>query len=94
MRVVSTIERADDEESSIGIALEFFKLADRIINAEFGRFATGGDDLKIIKTNDGSFGFVKAKRTKKSKKLINGFVLKFKNAEIKLRVSEFIANSV
>jgi len=92
--VVGTVERADDEESSVSVALKFFKLADRIINAEFGRIATGGDDLKIIKTNDGSFGFVKAKRTKKSKKLINGFVLKFKNAEIKLRVGEFIANIV
>ena len=94
LRVVGTVERADDEESSVSVALEFFKLADGIINTEFGRIATGGNDLKIIKTNNGSFGFVKAKRTKKSKKLINGFVLKLKNAEIKLRVSEFIANIV
>ena len=34
--VVVAVEAADDEKSSIGVALELFKLANRIVNAELG----------------------------------------------------------
>ena len=33
--IISAIKTADDDESGIGVALKFFKLAYRIINAEF-----------------------------------------------------------
>lgn len=36
LRVVRPIETADDYKGRIGIALKFFKLANRIINAELG----------------------------------------------------------
>ena len=35
--VIITVERTDDDKSGIGVALEFFKLTDGIINAEFSR---------------------------------------------------------
>ena len=34
LHVVLTVERADDEKSSVGVALKFFELANGIINAE------------------------------------------------------------
>ena len=34
LHVVLTVERADDNEGRIGVALKFFELANRIINAE------------------------------------------------------------
>ena len=84
LRVVGAIERADNKESRIGVALKFFELADGIINTEFSGLATRRNNLKIIKAYDRSFSFVKAKRTNKSKKVVSRFVLKFKNAKIKL----------
>ena len=67
--VVVAVEAADDEKSSIGVALELFKLANRIVNAEFSRIP--------VETNDRSVGFVGTKRLEKSKQLVDRFVLKF-----------------
>ena len=36
LRVVRPIKTADDDKSGIGVALEFFELAHRVIDAEFG----------------------------------------------------------
>ena len=52
MSVISAIETADDNKSGVGIALELFKFANRVIDAEFGRFFTGRNDLKIVKADD------------------------------------------
>ena len=65
--VIITVERTDDDKSRISVALEFFQLANRIVDAEFSRFFAGRNDLKIIETNDGSFGFVVAERFEKRK---------------------------
>ena len=62
--VVSAIETADNDESGISVALEFLQLANGVVNTELGGFTTGRNDLKIIETNDRSFGFVKAERFK------------------------------
>ena len=35
--IIVTIERADNDESRVSIALKFFKFANGIINAELGR---------------------------------------------------------
>ena len=77
MSVVCTVERTDDNESGVGIALELFKLANGVIDAEFGRFLAGRNDLKIVKTDNRSFSFVETKRFEPNKKLVNGFVLHF-----------------
>ena len=65
--VIITVERTDDDKSSISVALEFFELANRIVDAEFCRIFRGRNDLKIIETNDGSFGFVVTERFEKRK---------------------------
>ena len=92
--VIITVERADDDKSGIGVALEFFKLANRIVDAEFSRIFRGRDDLKIIETNDGSFGFVVAKGFEKRKQLVDRFVLKFENAEIEFGVRKIVNDIV
>ena len=71
MSVICAIERADDEKGSVGVALKLLELANRIINAEFGRFARSGDDLEVVKADDGSFGFVRAEGAKQSKLTLN-----------------------
>ena len=63
MNIVGTVERTDDNESSVSVALKFFELANGIINTEFGRIATVGNDLQVIKANNRSFGFIHAKGT-------------------------------
>ena len=65
--VIITVERTDDDKSRISVALEFFELANRIVDAEFSRIFRGRYDLKIIETNDGSFSFVVAERFEKRK---------------------------
>ena len=60
LSVILAIERADNNESGIGIALKLFKLANGIINTELDRIFRGRNDLKIIETNNGSFVFVLA----------------------------------
>ena len=65
--VIVAIETADDDKSSVGVALEFFELANGIVDAKFSRIFRGRDDLKIIETNDGSFSFVVAERFEKRK---------------------------
>ena len=60
MGVIGAVEGANDDKGGIGVALKFLELANGIINAEFGRFAGRGDDLKVIETDDGSFSFVRA----------------------------------
>lgn len=62
--VIGAIERADDDESGIGVALEFFELANRVIDAELGGIAGRRNDLEVIEADDGSFGFVGAEGTK------------------------------
>ena len=65
--VIIAVERTDDDKSGIGVALEFFKLTHGIINAKFCRFLARRNNLKIIETNDGSFGFVVTERFEKRK---------------------------
>ena len=77
MSIVSPIETANDDKSGVGIALEFFKLANGIIDAEFGRFLTGRNNLEIVKTDGRSVLLVEAKRLEPNKKLIDRFVLHF-----------------
>ena len=88
--VVVAIETADDDEGRIGVALKFFELADGIINAELGRFATGGDDLEVVETNDGSFGLVGTERLEQSKQVVDRFVLQFQDAELELVVGKIV----
>ena len=88
MGVVLAIERADDEESSVGFALEFFEFANRIINTELGRFFRVGDDLKVVEANDGSFFSVGTKRLEQGKQFVDRFILKFKDAEIEIVCGE------
>ena len=88
--VVVAIETADDDEGRIGVALKFFELADGIINAELGRFATGGDDLEVVETNDGSFGLVGTERLEQSEQVVDRFVLKFQDAELELVVGKIV----
>ena len=38
--------------------------------------------MKIIETNDGSFGFVGTEGLEKSEKVVDRLVLKFQNAEV------------
>ena len=78
--IVSAIETADYDESSIGVALKFFKLSNRIINAEFSRLARSGNNLEVIKADDRSFSFIAAKRIEQGKQFVDRFVLEFKNA--------------
>ena len=65
--VIVAIETADDDKSSVCVALEFFELANGIVDAKFSRIFGGRNDLKIIETNDGSFGFVVAEGFEKRK---------------------------
>ena len=65
--VIVAIERADDDKSGVGVALKFFKLANRVVDAKFCRIFGGRDNLKVIETNDGSFSFVVAERFEKRK---------------------------
>ena len=74
--------------------MELFKFANRVIDAEFGRFLAGRNDLKIIKADDRSFLLVKAKRLEANKQFINVFVLQFQDLQIGLRVSDFAYNVV
>ena len=85
---VERVDRIDDEENSVGVALEFFEIANSIVAAKFCRIFGGRNDLEVIETNDGSFSFVVAKRFKKRKKFV--FVLEFENAEIKLGIRKVI----
>lgn len=64
LRVVCPIERADDDKSGIGIALEFLKLANGVVDTELGGFARSGDDLEVIEANDRGFGFIGTMRLK------------------------------
>ena len=48
LRVIDTIETADNDESGIGVALKFFELTNGVIDTEFGGFARSGDDLKVV----------------------------------------------
>ena len=50
--------------------------------------------MKIIETNDGSFGFVVAKGFEKRKQLVDRFVLKFENAEIEFGVRKIVNDIV
>ena len=65
--VIGAIERADDDEGGIGVALKLLELANGIVNAELGGIAGSRNDLKVIEADDGSFGFVRAERAKQGK---------------------------
>ena len=94
LSVVSAIETAYDNESGVGVALEFFKLANGIINAKFCRFLARRNNLEIVKADDRSLLLVQAKRFETNKKFINGFVLQFQNLQISLRASDFANNAI
>ena len=94
LRVVGAIETADNDESCICVALKFLKLANGIIDAEFGRVLAGGSDLEIVKADDRSFLFIEAKRFKASKQFINGFVLQFQNLQVGLRISNLVNDAI
>lgn len=83
LSVILSVETAYDDESRIRVALKFLKLAYGIINAELGRFVGVRNDLEVVKANDGSGGFVGTKRFEKRNQIINGFVLKLQDAQIK-----------
>ena len=61
--IVGTIERADDDEGGVGIALKFFEFADSIVNAEFNVVNAVGNNLEIVDANDRGFIFAVAERT-------------------------------
>ena len=67
MGVIGAVEGADDDKGSIGVALKLLELANGIVNAEFGGIAGRRNDLKVIEADDGSFGFVRAERSKQGK---------------------------
>ena len=60
--IIVAVERADDEEGGVGVALEFFEFANRVVNAKFSRILGRRNNLKIVKTNDRSFLFIRAER--------------------------------
>ena len=90
LHVVLPIERADDEKGSVSVALKFFELANRIINAELGGVFGVGNDLEVVETNDGSVGFVGTERLEQREQVVNRFVLKFQNAEIEFGGGEIV----
>ena len=92
--IVIAVETADDDKSGVGVALKFFKLANRVVDAKFRRIFGGRNDLKIVETDYGSFSFVVAEGFEKSKELIDRFVLEFENTEIKFGFSEVVNDIV
>ena len=94
LSVTGAIKTADDDESGIGISLELFKLANGVINAKFGRFLAGRNNLEIVKADDRCLLSVEAKRLEANEKLINRFVLHFQDLQIGLRVSDFVNDAI
>ena len=88
--IVGAIERADDNEGGIGVALKFFEFADGIVYSEFDIIFMMRNDLKIIEADNRSFAFAVAERTKKVKQVVNRFVLKFNDLEVSRRFSHFV----
>ena len=84
LRIVLSVERADDDKGRVSKALKVFELANDFINSlfrrEVGRF--NWNDLKIIK--DKNRGFILAKRKKKKNKVVDVVFLKFKNVKVKV----------
>lgn len=62
LSVIGAVETADNYESRVGIALEFLELANGVINAELNRIGVERHDLKVVKTDDGSFLLTVAQR--------------------------------
>ena len=87
--VVGTVEGTDDDESGIGVALEFFKFANSVVNAEFDVVLVMRNDLKVVKADDRSFFRLNTERTNTVEQVVNGFVLKFDDLKIEFRISDF-----
>ena len=77
--VIGAIKGADDDESGVGVALEFFEFANSIVNAEFNIVFVMRNNLKIVDANDRSFTAFCAERTKEVEQVVSRFVLKFEN---------------
>ena len=57
LRIVSAVERADDNESGVSVALKVFKFANNVINSLFcgSILKVGRNNLEVVKNNDRSF---------------------------------------
>ena len=84
LRIVETVERADDNESGVGLPLKVFELANNFINSLFGRNVGVFDrnDLKIVKNEDRSFIF--AEWTKFKNQVVDVVFLKFEDVKVKI----------
>ena len=84
MRIVEAVERTDDDESRVSLALKVFKLANNLINGLLGRDVGvfERNDLKIVENKDRSFIF--AERTKFKKQVVDVVFLKFEDVKVKV----------
>ena len=60
--VVGAVERTDDDEGGISVALKSFEFADGVVDAEFDIVFVMRNNLKIVEADDRSFFRLKAKR--------------------------------
>lgn len=83
LSIVKTVERADDDESGVGLALKVFKFANNLVNSLLRRNIRifDRDDLKVVKNEDRSFIFTKG--TKFKNQVVDVVFLKFKNVKVK-----------
>ena len=53
--VVGAVERTDDDEGGVGVALKSFEFADGVVDAEFDIVFVMRNNLKIVEADDRSF---------------------------------------
>ena len=82
IRVILPVKAADDDKSRVGFALEFFELANGVINAELCGFFGTWNDLEVVEADDRRMSSVGTKRPENLKQVVDSLVFKFQNAQI------------
>ena len=58
LRVIHPVETTDNDESGVGVALEFFQLANGVVNAQLRCFARRRNNLQVVKANNRRTAFL------------------------------------
>ena len=63
LRVIHPVEATDDDESSVSVPLEFFQLANGVVDTQLRRFARRRDDLQVVEADNRRTAFFGAQRS-------------------------------
>ncbi len=89
LAVTGAVERADDENDRVGVALENAEASENFVDGGFTVLAFDGNDLNVVNADDELFVGA-GKWRELADEIVDVFAVKFENAQIEVGVTEFV----